>query len=91
MRQSVSRPAPGGAAAAGPGGLAGEHQLREFRAPHHAGLSVARARPRRRADDARPGPTAPDDCRRRPTPSAFVRVVVLFTIFCDIYFPNTCI
>lgn len=29
----------GGAAAAGAGGLAGEYQLRELRAPHHAGLS----------------------------------------------------
>lgn len=29
----------GGAAAAGAGGLAGQHQLRELRAPHHAGLT----------------------------------------------------
>lgn len=29
----------GGAAAAGPGGLAGQRQLRELRAPRHAGLA----------------------------------------------------
>lgn len=30
----------GGAAAAGAGGLAGQHQLRELRASHHARLSL---------------------------------------------------
>lgn len=29
----------GGAATAGAGGLAGQHQLRELCAPHHAGLA----------------------------------------------------
>lgn len=30
----------GGAAAAGAGGLAGQHQLRKLRASHHAGLTA---------------------------------------------------
>lgn len=77
---TVLRPVLGGAAAAGPGGLPGEHQLRELRAPHNARLSYARARPRRRADDARLGTTTPDDCRRRPTPPAFVRVIVVYVV-----------